>query len=153
MVAAQVEAEKEEDKVVETLQDLAHLVFELSAIIVAGHTADCFTQVRGHKSEATFEDKMGGSTLNCPSTWQEGTTYADVVNNLNPVINHTYSVMNLLIKPPTIAKANSGASAHYFKPEDAATVLHKMSHQHRMDRLCIYQMGSFSRHNKRANCY
>jgi len=33
------------------------------------HTGtDCLYQVPGHKTEATFEDKMGGSTLNCPST-------------------------------------------------------------------------------------
>jgi len=32
--------------------------------------------------------------------------------------------VNPLIKSPTIAKADSGASAHNFKPEDAATVLH-----------------------------
>jgi len=35
--------------------------------------------------------------------------------------------VNPLIKPPAIAKANSGASAHYFKPEDAATVLHNVT--------------------------
>ena len=35
--------------------------------------------------------------------------------------------MNPLIKPPTIAKADSGASAHYFKPGDAATVLHNVT--------------------------
>jgi len=31
--------------------------------------------------------------------------------------------VNPLIKPPVIAKADSGASVHYFKPEGAATVL------------------------------
>jgi len=76
----------------------------------------------------------------------------NVVNNINPVINHTYSVMNPLIKPPTIAKADSGASAHYFKPEDAATVLHNVTAT-RMDLLCIYQMELFSRHNAKANYY
>ena len=35
--------------------------------------------------------------------------------------------MNPLIKQPTIAKADSGASAHYFKPGDAATVLHNLT--------------------------
>jgi len=35
--------------------------------------------------------------------------------------------VNPLIKPPSIAKADSGASAHYFKPEDAATVLHNVT--------------------------
>jgi len=45
VVTAEVEAEEEEeeDKVVETLQEMAHLVFELSATIV-GHMAAVLMQ-------------------------------------------------------------------------------------------------------------
>ena len=32
----------------------------------SGHTsADCFTKAQGHQNNATFEEKMGGSTKNC----------------------------------------------------------------------------------------
>jgi hypothetical protein len=83
-----------------------------------GHIgSSCNAKLKGHQDVATFTNKMGGSANNC--SWQFGFEDTKVVShNLNTVTDKPSSSPNL--PPPTtiIAKADSGASSHYFMAQD-----------------------------------
>ena len=81
------------------------------------HTSkECKWPKSGHKKEATFKNMMGGSTAYCQQcSWKDGTesSLLKIKQNLN-----TLSIVPLLTSNPVIAKADSGASNHYWRPQD-----------------------------------
>jgi hypothetical protein len=90
----------------------------------------CNRKADGHKDEATFADKMGGSTCHCNSctanqsgnNWQGGTVESSThrIINLKSNLDNSNSTSTVVPQSPNqslIAKADSGASSHFFKPE------------------------------------
>ena len=91
----------------------------------------CCNKGPNHQDNATFTNRMGGSTKNVrgvpqqqqpaprQTTWRWGT---EIIQKLNK-INHTLNNYNISKVPPTqnnsiTIKADSGAAKHYFREED-----------------------------------
>ena len=71
----------------------------------------CSNPSHGHQQAATFQNCLGGNNRNC--TWQIGVDVQHIDNN------NKNQLVPSLIPPPFIkSKANSGASNHYWRPQD-----------------------------------
>ena len=93
----------------------------------------CWNKATGHQDGATFQNWMGGSIKNLrgvlqtsrqnndSNTWRRG---IELIHNLNK-INNSLNYVKYSKVPPTsksfvTAKADSGASKHYIRPNDMA---------------------------------
>ena len=108
-----------------------------------GHSrAICRAWAEGHQADATFQNKMNGSTKNVCGNWWCGTGLIDnydkehkntSITDLSqiPLVPPTKHYKATLVVPSrsfasvVIPKADSGASRHYFCPNDAK-VLHNL---------------------------
>jgi hypothetical protein len=87
-----------------------------------GHPGtDCNTPSQGHQAHATFANKLGGNTHNCPAEWHCGTNTGQV--NHIKLENRLNQPTSIPILSNTIqAKADSGASHHYWRIQDCSTL-------------------------------
>ena len=90
---------------------------------------ECRDKGEGHQDEATFQNRMGGSTKNIINPWliePENINFNKQTesNNNKSIINFTSSNAHFNNKSPTciIAEADSGTNNHYFRINDT-TVL------------------------------
>ena len=83
-----------------------------------GHdSTTCRAKAPGHQETATFKNRMGGSNAHCPSTSWRGERVV-LSNLINKCLNNTSCSSPTTRKDYIIAKGDSGASNHYFRPED-----------------------------------
>ena len=84
----------------------------------------CRFKKTGHQDNATFENKMSGSTSHCPAQWNGGPDgKLSVINKLAKQLNllNTFSSDSPHHNYKTIvAKADSAATNHYWRTEDLA---------------------------------
>ena len=89
----------------------------------------CQNKGPNHQDNATFSNRMGGSTENVrgvnqdtnesTTTWRCGTGVSKYLNKLNNNLNLINStVVPQTSTPHIVAKADSGTSKHYFRTED-----------------------------------
>ena len=87
--------------------------------------ADCKTKAQNHIDMATFKNRRGGSNKGCKE-WRCGTEVKNkninseklLVSNLTSVVPPQQTNQSIAAST-TIAKADSGASKHYFKEKDS----------------------------------
>ena len=88
---------------------------------LTGHSGDrCYTPAEGHQPNATLYNRMGGSNKNCPTNsneWRCGTK-GDICRNKINNINLSPSKIPPYSEHHITVKADSGASHHYWRPED-----------------------------------
>ena len=84
----------------------------------------CRAKAEGHKDEATKENRMNGSNKGCTGRFGTDDDQLDKINLLNNLSTIIPSVVPPKPIKPIIAKADSGASKHYFTMTGATTLHH-----------------------------
>ena len=92
---------------------------------------DCRSKAEDHRDEVTIENRMGGSTRNIHPEWliERKIVAVDNDNHSNNHIikstsRHTYVAHKTKKSVHAVAKADTGASKHYFAPRGKRTLLH-----------------------------
>ena len=92
------------------------------------HTsAQCRSKKSGHKDEATFTNKLGGSTVYCnvamssTSTWNIRPMMQSNTIKINTIFNtlQSSSIVHNLSHSDHILKGDSGATNHYISPDSS----------------------------------
>ena len=87
------------------------------------HTSsECNARANGHKENATFDDRKGGSNAFCPTWKRERVRVSNVIKQF--LLNQTCSSPKHTTTRRIVVKGNSGATTHYIGPQDAAVLQH-----------------------------